>query len=119
MLKWANIFADAGHCAAKIGGVLGGSGWRWLVGWKVSQDALVRSLRKIGCGVIEVIGHQPRVQEVARGVHELGVSAHLDFGRAGMSRRTPPAQIGCLAGCGLFGLNVPSNHLPILALFSP
>src|SRR6516162_896413 len=36
MLNWTKLLADAGHCAEKIRGVIGRSGWRWLVGWKVS-----------------------------------------------------------------------------------
>src|SRR5215468_10879394 len=59
------------------------------------------------------------MQEVARGMHELGVSAAPGFGGAGLCSRAPPAHIGCLARCGLFGLDVPSNHLPVLAFFSP
>src|SRR5215469_17826618 len=59
------------------------------------------------------------MQKVARGMHELGVSAAPGFGGAGFCSRAPPAHIGCLARCGLFGLDVPSNHLPVLAFFSP
>src|SRR5215470_1770522 len=43
MLNRTNVLTDAGHCAAEISGVVGGRGWRGPVGWKVSQDAVVRS----------------------------------------------------------------------------
>src|SRR5436305_12226597 len=59
------------------------------------------------------------MQEVARGMHELTVSADLGFGRGCFSSRTPPAYIRHFAGCDLFGLHVPSNHLPVRSLFSP
>src|SRR3954452_17958279 len=59
------------------------------------------------------------MQEVARGMHELTVSADPGFGRSCFSRGTPPAYIRYFAGCDLFGLHVPSNHLPVLSLFSP
>src|SRR5262245_55361841 len=59
------------------------------------------------------------MQEVARSMHELRVSAGLYFGGASLRSRTPPAHIGCLAGSRLFGLHVPSNHLPVFPLFFP
>src|SRR5215472_1520574 len=59
------------------------------------------------------------MQEVVRGMSKLGISTGLGFSGTGLSRRTPPAHIGCLAGCSLFRLHVPGNHLPILAFFSP
>src|SRR5438270_7295016 len=55
MLNRANILSDAGHCVPNIGGVVGRSGWRRLIGWKVRQDAFVGSLRKVACSVVEVI----------------------------------------------------------------
>src|SRR5215471_19190187 len=59
------------------------------------------------------------MQEVARGVYELRVSAHLALSKASLRSRTPPAQIGCLARSGLFGLDLPGHHLPVLAFFVP
>src|SRR3954451_20663656 len=59
------------------------------------------------------------MQEVARGMHELTVSADLGSGGNRFSSRTPPTYIGYFAGGGLFRLQVPGDHLPVLSLFSP
>src|SRR5262249_628035 len=59
MLNLTNILADAGHCTANVWGVVSRSGWRWTVGWSISQDTVLRSLRQVGCTGVEVSGHQP------------------------------------------------------------
>src|SRR5215469_6136045 len=114
-----DILANDGDCAPNVGGIFDGSGGRWLVGRKVLCDAAVRSRRKVGFGVVEIIGHQPGIQKVVGRMHELRISADISFTGSGLRSCTPSANIGSLAGWDLCGLDVPCNHFPVLAFLSP